>query len=139
MQEAIDETSRRREKQVAYNQKHGITPQTIKKAIRRGIELELRARQTARDALHQSEEVDEAEIDKDEVLAEIEKQMLAAAESLEFEKAAELRDRIEEIKAAPDLGALLTYAGKPKGAKGSKPGKGKRRNRGKAGKPGMPR
>ncbi len=120
MQKAIDETSRRREKQLAYNQEHDITPQTIKKEIRRGIELELRARQTARAAIGKHEEVDETTIDKDEVLTELEKQMLAAAESLEFEKAAELRDRIKEIKEAPDLSALMTYAGKPKGQKGKK-------------------
>ena len=52
MQAAIDETYRRRVLQLEHNKKHGITPKTIKKAIRKGIESELSARQTAREAFH---------------------------------------------------------------------------------------
>jgi excinuclease ABC subunit B len=120
MQQAIDETNRRREKQLAYNREHGITPQTIQKEIRRGIELELRARQTARAALA----VDEEDFDKGELLAELEKRMLEAAANLEFERAAMLRDQLKQVKEAPDFATLTGRPAKPKpGAPGSKPGK----------------
>jgi len=99
MKQAIDETNRRRERQLAYNQEHGITPKTIKKAIRRGIEMELRARKTAQDALSG----DDKEYDRAELLLELESQMLEAAQALEFEKAALIRDKVKEIKAAPAM------------------------------------
>ena len=121
MRQAIDETARRREKQLAYNQAHGITPQTIQKEIRRGIEIELRARKTAREAIH----ADDEQFDVKELLLALEKQMLEAAESLEFEKAAALRDRIAEIQAAPDLRSLKD--GRASRAKPGKPGQPKRR------------
>ncbi|MEO0514621.1 MAG: excinuclease ABC subunit UvrB [Planctomycetota bacterium] len=99
MKEAIDETNRRRALQLAYNEKHGITPKTIKKAIRRGIEMELRARKTAQEALSG----DDKEYDRAELLLELEAQMLEAAQALEFEKAASIRDKVKEIKAAPAM------------------------------------
>jgi excinuclease ABC subunit B len=102
MQTAIDETSRRRQKQIAYNEKHGITPATIRKAIRRGIEQELKARRSARKALGPQQT--EAEYDRDEMIGILEDEMLDAAKGLEFEKAAGLRDRIAELKAMPDYG-----------------------------------
>ncbi len=113
MQDAIDETNRRRARQLEHNRANNITPQTIRKAIRRGIELELKARETARAAIGMAKAEEEKEYDKDEVIAELTRQMLEAAEALEFEKAAELRDRIEQIKEAPDLAAVATWAGKP--------------------------
>ncbi|MCC5828747.1 MAG: excinuclease ABC subunit UvrB [Phycisphaeraceae bacterium] len=132
MQQAIDETNRRREKQLAFNQEHGITPRTIQKEIRRGIELELRARQTARAAIGLGDDEGEASFDKNEILAALEKQMLDAAEALEFEKAAGLRDRIAQIREAPDLEAVERYAGRkaarPKpGTAGYKPIKGRKK------------
>ncbi|MEM9881941.1 MAG: excinuclease ABC subunit UvrB, partial [Planctomycetota bacterium] len=99
MKEAIDETERRRTKQLAYNEKHGITPKTIKKAIRRGIEMELRARKTAKAAMSG----DEKEYDRAELIAELEKQMLEAAQALEFEKAASIRDQLKQVKDAPAM------------------------------------
>jgi excinuclease ABC subunit B len=106
MQAAIDETERRREKQVAYNEQHGITATTIKKAIRRGIELELKARRTARAAVGTpgTETLREQEYDREELIELLEKEMLEAADALEFEKAAKLRDRIAEIKDSPRWG-----------------------------------
>lgn len=102
MQQAIDETNRRRQKQVAYNAKHNITPQTVQKEIRRGMELELRARQTAREAVGEQEAVG----DRTEVLAQMEKEMMDAAQHLEFERAAALRDRIQELKDSPEIGKV---------------------------------
>jgi excinuclease ABC subunit B len=102
MQQAIEETNRRRSRQVAFNTEHNITPTTIKKEIRRGIELELRAYQTVREAVGAEEE----EFDREELIAELEKQMYDAAESLEFEKAAKLRDKVKQIKASPRMGKV---------------------------------
>ncbi|MCC7204706.1 MAG: excinuclease ABC subunit UvrB [Phycisphaeraceae bacterium] len=99
MRKAIDETNRRRTLQVAYNQEHVITPQTIRKEIRRGMEFELRAQRTAREAI----QADEREYEVTELLAELEKEMLEAAEHLEFEKAAAIRDRIKELRSAPTI------------------------------------
>ena len=99
MKSAMDETDRRRKIQVAYNEAHGITPETIKKEIRRGLIDQIKARKTARDAVH----LDETEYDKVEMATEIEKEMLAAAKALDFEKAAMLRDRLAELKDMPQL------------------------------------
>ncbi|MEX0886897.1 MAG: excinuclease ABC subunit UvrB [Phycisphaeraceae bacterium] len=108
MQAAMEETERRREKQLAFNAEHNITPQTIKKAIRRGMEVVLNARKTALRAIGAK---DEEEFDREEILAELEKRMLEAAEGLEFEKAAALRDRVREIKASPDIGRIAAAVG----------------------------
>ncbi|MCA9287343.1 MAG: UvrB/UvrC motif-containing protein, partial [Phycisphaerales bacterium] len=86
---------RRRAKQIAYNQAHGITPQTIKKAIREGIDLELKARRTAREAVGLAEDAFEVE----ELTAAIEAEMFEAAQSMEFEKAALLRDQVQSLRA----------------------------------------
>jgi len=94
MQKAIDETTRRRDAQLAYNSANDITPQTIRKAIRTGLADQLRARQVAREAIHASEQ----EFDTTELLAQLEAEMLEAAKALEFERAAVIRDRIEAIK-----------------------------------------
>jgi excinuclease ABC subunit B len=94
MNKAITETTRRREMQLAYNKRHGITPQTIRKEIRTSLADQLRARKTARQAIRANED----EYDRAELIAELEREMLAAAEALEFEKAARLRDRIAELK-----------------------------------------
>ncbi|QDT37980.1 excinuclease ABC subunit UvrB [Stratiformator vulcanicus] len=95
MRLAIEETNRRREKQLAYNKTHGITPATIKKAIRRGIEDEIEARQIVQKAAGTT---DETQYVTQEYISELEAEMLAAAQNLEFERAAQLRDRIEQLK-----------------------------------------
>ena len=98
MKSAIEETERRRVKQVAYNTKHGITPQTIIKAIRRGMETELRARKTARDAIVSNE----PDFEIAELIRAVEAEMIEAAQSLEFEKAAALRDQVQKLKRRRD-------------------------------------
>jgi len=100
MQRAIDETDRRRALQLAYNAEHGITPEGIHKAIRRGIEEEVQAKTEARKAVGRDELTDASE----EFLNELEAEMLKAAENLEFERAAALRDRIVQIRSAQDGG-----------------------------------
>jgi excinuclease ABC subunit B len=99
MQRALDETNRRRKIQLAFNEKHGITPQTIRKAIRSGLEAELSARRVAADAIQESAQ----QLDRTEWLAQLEAEMLQAAEELDFERAARLRDQIKELKDAPEL------------------------------------
>jgi len=99
MRRAIDETSRRRELQSSYNEEHNITPQTVKKAVRTSLIGELNARRLAAEMVHASED----ELDRTELIKMLESEMLAAAEALEFEKAARLRDRINEIKDMPAL------------------------------------
>jgi excinuclease ABC subunit B len=97
MRQAIDETNRRREIQAAYNQEHGITPSTIVKEIR---DLTQRVRMAAED---RAEYKVATEIPKDEahrLIKELEKQMKTAAQNLEFEKAALLRDQILELRQA---------------------------------------
>ena len=125
MQEAIDETERRRAIQLAYNQEHGITPKTIQKAIRKGIELELRARKTAKAALSG----DEKEYDRAELLSELESAMLEAAQNLEFEKAASIRDKLAEVKAAPALDKVKLNKSKATDIAPGTPGEMPRRKR----------
>ncbi len=95
MQRTIEETARRRRLQEEYNREHGITPQTIRKAIRAGIEAEAEAHARANAAVGRK---DEAEYITEEYIAELQKEMLAASKALEFERAAAIRDRISELK-----------------------------------------
>ncbi|MBL4702754.1 MAG: excinuclease ABC subunit UvrB [Phycisphaeraceae bacterium] len=99
MQQAIDETDRRRVIQTTYNKKHGITPQTIIKEIRHGIEVELRAMETARAAVTRSED----EYDRLELIKSLEDKMFKAADSMAFERAAALRDQVKQLKDSPEL------------------------------------
>ncbi len=121
MQRAIDETNRRRKLQIAYNEEHGITPETIQKAIRRGIEEEIAARKVERESAGIS---DEGQFVTEEFIRELEAEMLSAAEQLDFERAAQLRDRIHDLK---------KKTGQPLPEESSSPGfarKGNRRKRG---------
>ncbi|PLS17930.1 excinuclease ABC subunit B [Bacillus sp. M6-12] len=98
MEIAINETKRRRETQEAYNLEHGIVPQTIQKDIRESIR-----------ATHAAEETEEytaapkfaamTKKEREKVIADMEKEMKEAAKALNFERAAELRDLLLELKA----------------------------------------
>jgi excinuclease ABC subunit B len=99
MQKAIDETNRRRRIQSQYNKEHNITPETIKKEIRSGLTQQIKARQTAREAVR----FGAGEYEKVELAAQIEAEMLDAAQSLNFERAAFLRDQLRELKELPEL------------------------------------
>ena len=127
MARAIEETGRRREKQLVYNAENGITPETIKKAIRRGIEEEVEARRMVAAAVGAT---DETQYVTQEFLTELEREMLQAAENLEFERAASLRDRIRQLQ--DQIGQPVTVksgtedAGGRKGRRGRRSGGGRK-------------
>jgi excinuclease ABC subunit B len=99
MQKAIDETNRRRKIQLKYNKEHNITPETIIKEVRKSLTQQIKARQTARQAIHFSDR----EYEKVEMAGQIEKEMLEAAQALDFERAAFLRDQLRELKELPEF------------------------------------
>jgi excinuclease ABC subunit B len=97
MRYALDETARRRNLQMEYNEAHGITPKTIEKSVRDIIE----ATKPIEDELPEGRSP--LELTKDEIreyVKGLEEEMYAAAGRMEFERAAELRDQIEDIKTA---------------------------------------
>ncbi|NNJ24141.1 excinuclease ABC subunit UvrB [Alienimonas chondri] len=94
MARAMEETNRRRAIQIAHNKKHNITPRSTTRKISGGIEAEVQANQSVRKAV--TSEPGTVTITK-ELIAELEKEMLAAAENLEFEKAAGLRDKVAKL------------------------------------------
>ncbi|MCI9569300.1 MAG: excinuclease ABC subunit UvrB, partial [Lachnospiraceae bacterium] len=96
MRMAIEETNRRREIQKKYNEEHGITPQTIKKAVRDLISISKAAEAGDRDGFKEPESMDAKELDK--LAKELAKKMRQAAAELNFEEAARLRDRMKEVK-----------------------------------------
>ena len=99
MRKAIDETNRRRKIQLEYNKEHNITPETIIKEVRKGLSEQIKARETARQAVRFSD----TEYEKAEAASQIEQDMLEAAENLDFERAAVLRDRLRELQELPQL------------------------------------
>jgi len=125
MQQAIDETNRRRAVQIAYNEKHGITPETIKKAIRRGIEEQSAGRQIVQQVAGAK---DEAQYITQEFLNELEAEMLTAAQALDFERAAQLRDRIHQLQRE-----MTGSGGQPKHAPAGGKQRGGKRGRDKGG------
>ncbi len=96
MRAAIDETNRRRELQQKYNEEHGITPQTIKKAVRDLISISKAVSTDASEMEKDPESMSVKELDK--LAKELTKKMRQAAAELNFEEAARLRDRMKEIK-----------------------------------------
>ncbi|UOQ85204.1 excinuclease ABC subunit UvrB [Gracilibacillus salinarum] len=99
MKRAIEETYRRREKQQAYNEKHGITPQTVNKGVRDVI----RATIAAEDKEQYNEKAKEVskmtKKERKSLIEQMEQEMKQAARDLDFERAAELRDAVLELKA----------------------------------------
>ena len=98
MDQAMSETQRRRDKQLAHNLEHGITPTTIHKEIRRGIDTELKARRSAKSAA----ETTDSYVDAEELVGMLQADMLNAAEATQFELAASLRDQMKHVKALLD-------------------------------------
>ena len=90
MARAMSETNRRRALQEAYNQAHGITPETIRNAIHSVLEITRRVEETAPEALTEEE--------RDALMRRIEEEMIGAAKELEFERAAQLRDQLLKLR-----------------------------------------
>ena len=126
MKNAMDETSRRRQIQEAFNREHNITPQTIRKSIADGIESDLQAHREATDAVGRT---DKTVYITEEYIAELQTEMLTAAEDLDFERAANLRDRISQMQ--DSIGEPLseaTSSAKSSARKGK--GRGRKKGRG---------
>ena len=98
MKRAIDETNRRRQIQKAYNEEHGITPTTIKKAVRDLIAISKAVTESEEDFQKDPESMDSRELNK--LSKELEKKMRQAAAELNFEEAAKLRDRLVRVRQA---------------------------------------
>ena len=96
MRAALNETQRRREVQMAYNEEHGITPKTIQKAVRDLISVSRKVAASELQMEKDPESMSEKELEK--LIKELEKQMKKAAADLNFEAAAELRDKLIELK-----------------------------------------
>ena len=96
MKKAIEETERRRRIQEAYNEAHGITPQTIKKAVRDLISISKAAEEATAKLEKDPESMDAKELNK--LIRDVTKKMQQAAAELNFEAAAELRDKMRELK-----------------------------------------
>ena len=90
MAKAMSETNRRRALQQAYNEAHGITPETVRNAIRSVLEITRKVEETSAAALNDEE--------REALMRQIEEEMISAAKELEFERAAQLRDRLLELR-----------------------------------------
>ena len=100
MRNAITETNRRRKIQQEYNEAHGITPTTIKKAVRDLIAISKAANEGSTKLKKDIESMDERELEK--LIKELNKKMHRAAADLNFEEAAAIRDQITEIRKTID-------------------------------------
>ena len=112
MQQAVDETRRRRALQEAYNIEHGITPETVRKEIRAGIEAEAASRAVAFEAVGAG---DESRRRATELIEQLESDMMQAAAELDFERAARIRDEIASLRDGKPRGGR---AAGPRGRKG---------------------
>ncbi|MEI8312741.1 MAG: excinuclease ABC subunit UvrB, partial [Verrucomicrobiota bacterium] len=132
MQRAIDETNRRRAIQLAYNEQHGITPQTISKAIRDVISSERAGEEEkARPARRDLTQVEKLPLDQvTELVAQLERQMKEASKALDFERAAEIRDEMLELRRLVPSSAMRGLTGgAEKPVRPNKPGRSPKRAR----------
>jgi excinuclease ABC subunit B len=105
MRVAIQETDRRRAIQVAYNEEHGITPETVKKGISDMAEfLAMEDKSPRRRRRRRDETATKTPEELEKLCIELEEEMLVAAEDLRFEEAARIRDELKELRA--DLDAI---------------------------------
>ena len=110
MRRAIDETNRRRAKQIAYNEEHGITPETVRKDIRELLVAELAAEEPAVYAIS----TDNPERELPGIIASLEEDMKIAAGELRFEEAAKIRDQIAALRGVPGASRAARGAAAPR-------------------------
>ena len=94
MKRAIDESKRRRKVQIEFNEKNNITPRSIEKAVREGIESYKKARELIAGVVEETDD----QYDLTSLIGELQHDMEVAARNLQFEKAAILRDQIKELR-----------------------------------------
>ena len=133
MAKLIAVTEYRRGKQMAYNEKHGITPTSVKRAVQESLHTILKGRQVEENVLREGG----ATLDVAELIRELDEEMMRAAGNLEYEKAALLRDQINELKSGTGLGegelprkAVNYTSEKPRGGGKRGGGAGKRKVKG---------
>ena len=120
MQALLDITEYRRARQMEYNEKHGITPTSVKRAVQESLHTILRGHEIESSVVNESG----GSFSLSETLRELEEEMLQASANLEYEKAALLRDQIGELKAGTGLSKLepkkrpVTYGAGKKSGKG---------------------
>ena len=102
MQALISISEYRRTKQMEYNEKHGITPQTVRRAVQESLHTILRGREIAASVIQEAG----GNFDLTELLRELEEEMQQASANLEFERAALLRDQIMEVKSGTGLSKI---------------------------------
>jgi len=90
----------RRQRQIEYNEKHGITPQSVRRAVQESLHVVLRGKEIERAILRE----DDRAFDVNELIRELEKEMIDAAAKLQYERAALLRDQIRELRGSGDSG-----------------------------------
>jgi excinuclease ABC subunit B len=105
MKRCLDETSRRRQVQIAHNEEHGIKPESIQKSLEE-IEFSTRVADARHEPVSKKEQMDTyvAELDREEFTKILEEEMAEAAKAMDFERAAVLRDQLFELKAASSQG-----------------------------------
>jgi excinuclease ABC subunit B len=127
IQKFLAVSNHRRQKQLAYNAAHGITPRSVTRAVDESLSSQPHGREAAAAALHESVET----FDLTETIRELENDMVAAANELRFEKAALLRDQIRELKSRLSGGDLKapgnTFRAVSSSEKSRRSGKGRRR------------
>ena len=122
MRKLIEVSDYRRKRQLAYNQQHGITPQSVKRAVQESLHMILKGKQVEEGVIKESG----GDFSLTEVLRELEAEMATAAASLEYEKAALLRDQIMELKNGTGISKLEPKQRPTKKANYAKGGSGRR-------------
>jgi excinuclease ABC subunit B len=99
MQRLLDVSEYRRARQLAYNEEHGVTPKSVRRAVQESLHVILKAREVEQGIVNESP----ADFDLNELIRELERDMASAAAGLEYERAALLRDQIAELKSGSGI------------------------------------